>query len=147
MGLISMLSTKGRTRRWSRLPDIIEDPSGCRCLMADSSRGSCAWYCAGCMDVTGNVASGANAVATVVEPCSTTIPRCPEKTSPADARESGMCIDDALWFYYDENLQALQHAGGRLVRLSITTPEPWPEIDALYLGGGFPETLHNEIFF
>ena len=62
--------------------------------------------------------------------------------------------DSALWFYYEENLEALERAGAELVRLEIVGPHSgvWPvlrgekpqhaeagEIDGLYLGGGFPE--------
>lgn len=52
----------------------------------------------------------------------------------------GYVHDAALWFYYPENLEALEHAGARLVRLSLLDSTPWPELDGLYLGGGFPET-------
>ncbi|QTO40174.1 cobyrinate a,c-diamide synthase [Desulfovibrio desulfuricans] len=62
--------------------------------------------------------------------------------------------DSALWFYYEENLEALERAGAELVRLEIVGPHSgvWPAlrgekpqhdeagaIDGLYLGGGFPE--------
>ena len=62
--------------------------------------------------------------------------------------------DSALWFYYEENLEALERAGAELVRLEIVGPHSgvWPvlrgdkpqqaevgTIDGLYLGGGFPE--------
>ena len=62
--------------------------------------------------------------------------------------------DSALWFYYEENLEALERAGAELVRLEVVGPNAgqWPvlrgrgqqssaggEIDGLYLGGGFPE--------
>lgn len=52
----------------------------------------------------------------------------------------GYVHDAALWFYYPENLEALERAGASLVRLSLLDPAPWPEIHGLYLGGGFPET-------
>lgn len=52
----------------------------------------------------------------------------------------GYVHDAALWFYYPENLQALEHAGAKLVRLSLLSDAPWPELHGLYLGGGFPET-------
>ncbi len=51
----------------------------------------------------------------------------------------GYVYDDALWFYYSENLESLRQAGAKLVRLSILDPSPWPELDGLYLGGGYPE--------
>ena len=53
----------------------------------------------------------------------------------------GYVNDAALWFYYQENLDALRMAGAELVELSLLSREPWPEIHGLYLGGGFPETL------
>jgi cobyrinic acid a,c-diamide synthase len=49
--------------------------------------------------------------------------------------------DAALWFYYQENLDALEAAGARLAPLSLLDAAPWPELDGLYLGGGLPE-LH-----
>ncbi|MHC1700391.1 MAG: cobyrinate a,c-diamide synthase [Humidesulfovibrio sp.] len=52
----------------------------------------------------------------------------------------GYVFDAALWFYYPENLEALERAGARLARLSLLSSEPWPDIHGLYLGGGFPET-------
>lgn len=51
----------------------------------------------------------------------------------------GYVQDDVLWFYYKENLEALRHAGADLVRLRLLDDAPWPELDGLYLGGGFPE--------
>ena len=65
---------------------------------------------------------------------------------PADKRARiGYVRDAALWFYYPENLEALEHAGAELVRLSLLDGEPWPEIDGLYLGGGFPEVFAERI--
>lgn len=103
-----------------------------------------------------------------------------------DARPRiGYVRDAALWFYYEENLEALRRAGADLVQLSLLDAEqgavaaqwhqaqgafsglrhpgaatgtrgtrgaagtgstggaacraPWPQVDGLYLGGGFPE--------
>ncbi len=53
----------------------------------------------------------------------------------------GYVHDAALWFYYEENLLALRHAGADLVRLSLLDDAEWPQLDGLYLGGGFPENL------
>lgn len=57
----------------------------------------------------------------------------------------GYVHDAALWFYYPENLEALRHAGAELVRLSILSPALWPDLDGLYLGGGFPEAFADAI--
>ncbi|KAB1441550.1 cobyrinate a,c-diamide synthase [Pseudodesulfovibrio senegalensis] len=57
----------------------------------------------------------------------------------------GYVHDQALWFYYRENLEALEHAGAELVRLSLLDEKPWPELHGLYLGGGFPETFAPQL--
>ena len=57
----------------------------------------------------------------------------------------GYVHDKALWFYYEENLEALREAGAKLVRLSLFDDAPWPKLDGLYLGGGYPELFADEI--
>ncbi|WP_415714581.1 cobyrinate a,c-diamide synthase [Maridesulfovibrio sp.] len=57
----------------------------------------------------------------------------------------GVVRDEALWFYYEENLEALRRSGAVVKEISLISSEPWPEIHGLYLGGGFPETLADEI--
>lgn len=56
----------------------------------------------------------------------------------------GVLRDAAFQFYYPENLEALQERGAFLREISSFTHEPLPSVDALYIGGGFPET-HLEI--
>jgi cobyrinic acid a,c-diamide synthase len=53
----------------------------------------------------------------------------------------GVFRDAAFQFYYPENLEQLVEAGGELVQISPLEDRCLPEVDALYLGGGFPETL------
>jgi len=57
-----------------------------------------------------------------------------------DRPRIGYVWDTALWFYYRENLEALQRAGAKLIEVSLLDGQPWPALDGLYLGGGFPET-------
>jgi cobyrinic acid a,c-diamide synthase len=57
----------------------------------------------------------------------------------------GYVMDDALWFYYEENLQALRDAGAELCALSLLDDKPWPDLDGLYLGGGYPELFAEKI--
>lgn len=62
----------------------------------------------------------------------------------------GYVRDAAFWFYYPENLQALREAGAELVPLKIIDAAReelplWEKLDALYLGGGFPEDFPAEL--
>ncbi len=61
-----------------------------------------------------------------------------------EASKSGVKIgyfrDRAFSFYYPENLEALEDKGAELIAVSSIEDKSLPEIDALYIGGGFPET-------
>lgn len=59
--------------------------------------------------------------------------------TPAKVR-IGILKDAAFQFYYPENLNALVAEGAGLVEINAMTAEALPELDALYIGGGFPET-------
>lgn len=78
-------------------------------------------------------------------------PELPAPELPAPRRAAvarpriGFVRDDALWFYYEENLTALRDAGAELVELNLLDGSPWPELDGLYLGGGFPELFPDEL--
>lgn len=52
----------------------------------------------------------------------------------------GIIRDSAFQFYYPENFEELKSHGAELVEISALTDKPLPPLDALYIGGGFPET-------
>jgi cobyrinic acid a,c-diamide synthase len=53
----------------------------------------------------------------------------------------GVIRDSAFQFYYPENLEALREAGAAVLELSALEDPLLPaHLDALYIGGGFPET-------
>jgi cobyrinic acid a,c-diamide synthase len=58
----------------------------------------------------------------------------------ADPPTIGCIRDRAFWFYYPENLAHLRRLGARVVDLDAMKDEKLSGLDALYLGGGFPET-------
>jgi len=62
---------------------------------------------------------------------------------PAPDVRIGVARDAAFTFYYPENLTALRRAGAELVPFSPIADGHLPAVDALYLGGGFPE-FHAE---
>jgi cobyrinic acid a,c-diamide synthase len=52
----------------------------------------------------------------------------------------GVIKDSAFQFYYPDNLEALENLGARIEFISPLKRERLPKVDALYMGGGFPET-------
>ncbi len=52
----------------------------------------------------------------------------------------GIIKDSAFQFYYPDNFEALIFKGAKLVFISPLENKTIPSIDALYIGGGFPET-------
>ena len=57
----------------------------------------------------------------------------------------GVVRDAAFQFYYPENLEALEKCGARLVYISPLKDRVFPDLDGLYIGGGFPETHAREL--
>jgi cobyrinic acid a,c-diamide synthase len=64
-------------------------------------------------------------------------PRRTERSSP-DVR-IGIARDRAFGFYYAGDLEALEEAGASLFIFDTLRDARLPEVDALFIGGGFPE--------
>ncbi|MDX2447677.1 MAG: cobyrinate a,c-diamide synthase [Desulfobacterales bacterium] len=62
-----------------------------------------------------------------------------------DAPKIGIIRDSSFQFYYPENLEALEAAGAELVFTSPLAEALVPPVDALYIGGGFPETHAKQL--
>lgn len=57
----------------------------------------------------------------------------------------GIVRDSAFQFYYPENIEALIAQGAEPVYISPLRDDRIPEVDGLYIGGGFPETHVREL--
>ncbi|MDR3630877.1 MAG: cobyrinate a,c-diamide synthase [Desulfocapsaceae bacterium] len=57
----------------------------------------------------------------------------------------GVLQDAAFQFYYPENLEALARAGAEIIPINALRDPALPELDGLYIGGGFPETSARQL--
>ncbi len=63
----------------------------------------------------------------------------------AEPLRIGIARDRAFGFYYAEDLENLQRAGARLVPFDTLADHTLPAVDALFIGGGFPEMFAAEL--
>jgi len=63
-----------------------------------------------------------------------------EKRKGRKGLRIGYFCDRVFSFYYPENLEALESGGAQLIKISSFEDKKLPDIDALYIGGGFPES-------
>ncbi|MDL2270443.1 Ni-sirohydrochlorin a,c-diamide synthase [Methanobrevibacter sp. OttesenSCG-928-I08] len=56
-----------------------------------------------------------------------------------------VAYDEVFNFYYKENLESLEANNARLEYFSPLKDEQLPDVDAIYIGGGYPELFSKEI--
>ncbi len=69
----------------------------------------------------------------------------PGKRDMENSVRIGVIRDRAFQFYYHENIEALADGGARIIEISALADEKLPDLDGLYIGGGFPETQVKEL--
>jgi len=57
----------------------------------------------------------------------------------------GIFSDSAFCFYYPENLEALRNQGANFYFINSLNDSKLPDLDGIYIGGGFPESFFDEI--
>jgi len=57
----------------------------------------------------------------------------------------GIVENDAFGFYYPDDLDAIRATGAELISIDTIRDTSLPEIDGLFIGGGFPETRIKEL--
>ena len=68
-----------------------------------------------------------------------------ESPLPFSGIRVGVVRDRAFHFYYPENIEALQDRGAEVVEVDASRDPVLPNLHALYIGGGFPETQARDL--
>ncbi|MDG2340310.1 MAG: cobyrinate a,c-diamide synthase, partial [Paracoccaceae bacterium] len=67
-------------------------------------------------------------------------PRASAITATTSGLRIGIARDAAFGFYYADDLEAFETAGATLVPIDLIADKTLPNLDGLFIGGGFPET-------
>lgn len=57
----------------------------------------------------------------------------------------GVAQDEVFSFYYQENLESLEDNNAKIIEFSPYKDEQIPDVDGLYIGGGYPELFIKEL--
>jgi cobyrinic acid a,c-diamide synthase len=88
------------------------------------------------LDLTLQIARSASPLPAVIRP---------QKRQTGARPRIGVMRDRAFTFYYPENIEALEENGAELVFVDALEDASLPPLDALYIGGGFPEIFMDEL--
>ncbi len=74
-----------------------------------------------------------------------TVSSCSKKTHTKPHLRLGILRDQAFGFYYPEDLENFQNLGAELVFINALQDQTLPNIDGLFIGGGFPEMYADQL--
>ena len=97
--------------------------------------------------IAGHIAAGVDierllSLTTASQPLPQSLPLRP---SSAAALSIGIAQDAAFGFYYADDLDALAAAGAKLVPFDTLHDARLPDVDGLFIGGGFPESFLDQL--
>ena len=67
------------------------------------------------------------------------------KNSTGEGLRIGVARDEAFNFYYRDNLEMMELAGAEVVPYSPVHDKALPDVDGIYIGGGYPELYAREL--
>jgi Ni-sirohydrochlorin a,c-diamide synthase len=68
-----------------------------------------------------------------------------KESSTGKAVRIGVAMDEAFNFYYRDNLEQMELSGAKVVPFSPVHDTSLPNVDAVYIGGGYPEIYAREL--
>ncbi|HII07276.1 MAG TPA: Ni-sirohydrochlorin a,c-diamide synthase [Methanotrichaceae archaeon] len=66
-------------------------------------------------------------------------------SSEGEGVRIGVALDEAFNFYYRDNIELMELSGAEVVPVSPIHDSTLPEIDGLYIGGGYPELYAKDL--
>jgi len=84
-------------------------------------------------------------IAAEAEPLQPLEPDLYRPSSFGDGVRIGIALDEAFNFYYRDNVELIELSGAEVVPVSPIHDPALPEIDGLYIGGGYPELYAEEL--
>ena len=84
-------------------------------------------------------------IARGAEPLPEVQPDLYRKNSVGEGVRIGVARDEAFNFYYRDNLEMMELAGAEVVPYSPVHDKALPDVDGIYIGGGYPEIYAREL--
>ncbi len=84
-------------------------------------------------------------IARGAEPLAEVQPDLYRKNSTGEGLRIGVARDEAFNFYYRDNLEMMELAGAEVVPYSPVHDKALPDVDGIYIGGGYPELYAREL--
>jgi cobyrinic acid a,c-diamide synthase len=84
-------------------------------------------------------------IARDVPPLMSALPAMPKAYTKQHRVRIGVARDRAFGFYYPDDLESLRSAGAEIVTINTLNDSQLPDVDGLFIGGGFPEVFMEDL--
>ncbi|HUI40008.1 MAG TPA: Ni-sirohydrochlorin a,c-diamide synthase, partial [Methanothrix sp.] len=84
-------------------------------------------------------------IAAEAEPLPEVAPDLYRESDQGKGVRIGVAMDEAFNFYYRDNLEMMELAGAEVVPFSPVHDHALPDVDGIYIGGGYPEVYAPEL--